>query len=250
MLTRTPLRLSLCAALLLVAAGCAAPASEANPPPGWTTVALDDLGTFRPVAANWRIAGGAESDPSVREHLSATPGTGVLVNQPGPALGDNLFTVMEHGDLELELEFLMPAASNSGVYLQGRYEIQLRDSWGVENPGFGYTGGIYERFDENRPQGQQGFEGVAPLVNASRPPGEWQSLRIVFEAPRFDGSGRKTENARFLRVEHNGVLVQENVQVTGPTRAAAWEDEQPLGPLMLQGDHGPIAFRNIRYRSR
>jgi hypothetical protein len=110
---------------------------------------LDDLSPFRAVPANWRVAGGAESDPLVREHLSATPGTGVLVNQPAPAVGENLFTVMEHGDVELELEFLMLAASNSGVYLQGRHEIQLRDSWGVENPGFGYTGGVYERFGES-----------------------------------------------------------------------------------------------------
>jgi hypothetical protein len=70
----------------------------------------------------------------------------------------------------------------------------------------------------------------------------------VFRAPHFDAAGKKTANALFVKVVQNGVVIHENVQVTGPTRAASFQDEKPLGPLMLQGDHGPVAYRNIRIR--
>ena len=84
--------------------------------------------------------------------------------------------------------------------------------------------------------------------NASRRPGEWQGFHIWFRAPRFDASGKKTENARFLRVLHNGLTVQKDVEVDGGTRAHMNLTEAPLNPLMLQGDHGPVAYRNIYVR--
>lgn len=102
-------------------------------------------------------------------------------------------------------------------------------------------GGIYERWANDR-----GYDGVAPRVNACKPAGEWQTVEAVFRAPRFDAAGRKTENARFKRVELNHVLIHEDVEVTGPTRGSHYEDEQPYGPLIAQGDHGPVAFRNVR----
>jgi hypothetical protein len=71
-------------------------------------------------------------------------------------------------------------------------------------------------------------------------------MRISFQAPRFDAAGKKTENAKFLRVELNGVLIHEDVELSGPTRGAMSNDERPTGPLRFQGDHGPVAFRNIR----
>jgi hypothetical protein len=77
------------------------------------------------------------------------------------------------------------------------------------------------------------------------PPGQWQSFDVTFRAPRFDASGNKVANALFEKVIHNGVVVHENAEVTGSTRAAAYKDEKSTGPLMLQGDHGPVAYRNI-----
>jgi hypothetical protein len=129
----------------------------------------------------------------------------------------------------------------------GRYEVQLLDSWGVAEPAFNDLGGIYQRWDAGAPEGERGYHGQPPRVNVARAPGLWQHLRIVFQAPRFE-DGRKVENARFDEVVLNGVVVQKNVEVTGPTRSAAFPDEQRTGPLLLQGDHGPVAFRNIRYR--
>ncbi|MCX6634974.1 MAG: DUF1080 domain-containing protein, partial [Acidobacteria bacterium] len=90
--------------------------------------------------------------------------------------------------------------------------------------------------------------GSAPAVNANRRPGEWQSFQIWFRAPRFDAAGKKTGNARFIRVLHNGVPVQTDVEVDGPTRAHMNIPEAPLNPLMLQGDHGPVAYRSIHIR--
>ena len=209
---------------------------------------LESMGAFRAVGPNWHIAGEVESDRETRWSLDAAPGSGILVNIPEEDANDNLFTTWEHGDIELELDFMMPKGSNSGIYLQGRYEVQLLDSWGVTHPTFGDCGGIYERWDDNRPEGRQGYEGQPPRINASRAPGLWQQYKIIFHAPRFDDDGNKIANARFVRVEHNGVVIHENVEVTGATRAAAFDDEQPMGPLMIQGDHGPVAFRNIRYK--
>ena len=209
---------------------------------------LEDLSSFRHPGENWAIAGAVRANPEVRRDLSSEPGTGVLVNLPTDEAAENLFTDWEHDDLAIDLEVLMPKGSNSGVYLQGRYEIQLLDSWGVENPRHGDIGGIYQRWDPDRPEDERGYEGHPPRVNAARAPGEWQHLEIDFRAPRFDDDGRKISNGRFLRVVLNGELLHEDVEVKGPTRAAAFDDEQPTGPLMLQGDHGPVAFRNIRFR--
>ncbi|NDF95727.1 MAG: DUF1080 domain-containing protein, partial [Proteobacteria bacterium] len=91
---------------------------------------------------------------------------------------------------------------------------------------------------------QASDEGAAPRVNASRPPGVWQSFEITFRAPRFDSGGNKIQNAAFLKVVHNGETIHENVELSGPTRGGRG-DESERGPFRLQGDHGPVAFRNL-----
>jgi hypothetical protein len=139
---------------------------------------------------------------------------------------------------------MLAKGSNSGVYLHGLYEIQIFDSWGsIEGMKTSDGGAIYHRWIENR-----GVGGSPPLVNASRRPGEWQSYQAWFRAPRFDAAGRKLEPARFLRVLFNGVPVQKNVEVEGPTRAALSLPEGTQNALMIQGDHGPVAFRNVYVR--
>jgi hypothetical protein len=88
---------------------------------------------------------------------------------------------------------------------------------------------------------------TAPLTYGARPAGQWRSFEIWFRAPRFPG-GRIAENTRFLCVLHNGVLVQENVEAEGPTRASMSIPDAAMNPLMLQGDHEPVAYRNIYIR--
>lgn len=170
------------------------------------------------------------------------PGGTILNGRTGRAA--NLVTEQKFGDIELYLEYLIPKGSNSGVYLHGLYEVQIFDSWGsTEEMSTSDAGAIYHRWINNR-----GVGGSAPSRNASRRPGEWQSFYIWFRGPKFDSSGRKTENARFLRVVHNGLSIQKDVEVDGPTRAAMEIPEAATNPLMLQGDHGPVAFRNIYWR--
>ncbi|MEX2569064.1 MAG: family 16 glycoside hydrolase [Cyclobacteriaceae bacterium] len=206
---------------------------------------FEDLKKFGKLPKNWKLVGGVGADWKHDTFLSTSEGTGTLVNEPTAKNREHLVSGFDHGDMELELEFMVPKGSNSGIYLQGRYEIQILDSWGKNHPGSGDAGGIYQRYDE---ENQKGFEGKAPRTNASKAPGLWQQLKINFEAPRFDATGQKVKNAKFNQVYLNGVLVHENVEVTGPTRSALFEDEMPRGPIMIQGDHGPVAIRNITYK--
>ena len=208
-------------------------------------IPLDSFAAFASPGANWMLAGGLSGDPRRDLALEPTPGTGVLVNVAPESSGDNLRTSWEHGDIELAFEFLLPPKSNSGVYLMGRYEVQLIDSWGVDTPTVHDCGAIYQRWITAE---KRGYEGSAPRANASRAPGLWQTMRIVFQAPRFDQSGKKIASARFLEVEHNGFLIHQNVEVTGPTRGAVFSEEAASGPILIQGDHGPIAFRHFTIR--
>ncbi len=123
----------------------------------------------------------------------------------------------------------------------------MLDSWTRLPVTSSDCGGIYQRWTPNRGRS----EGTAPNMNVARAPGLWQQLRIKFRAPRFNDKGEKIANAVFEEVYLNDVLVQQQVQVTGPTTSAMYpneKDEKATGPLVLQGDHGKAAFRNIRYR--
>ena len=169
--------------------------------------------------------------------------SGVILNGPTGRTA-NLCTERAFGDVELYLEFMLAKGSNSGVYLQSLYEIQIFDSWGSSDaPTTSDGGAIYHQWIEER-----GVGGSAPLVNASRRPGEWQTYQAWFRAPRFDASGKKIAPARFQRVLFNGQLVQKEVDAAGPTRAHLAIAEAAENPLMIQGDHGPVALRNIYIR--
>ncbi|GAB3551518.1 3-keto-disaccharide hydrolase [Spirosoma fluminis] len=215
----------------------------------YTTVNLQTLTDFRPTGSNWKIVGDVFYDLNTAGKGKTGSGTGILVNDLSGKSKDHLFTKMEHGDIELELDFMMEKGSNSGVYLQGRYEVQLFDSWGAKVPRSTDCGAIYERWDESKPEGQKGYQGHPPTQIVSKAPGLWQHIKIVFRAPRFNEKGEKLANARFIKVIQNGVTIHENIEVTGPTRASAFQDEKPTGPLVIQGDHGPVAIRNIRYKA-
>ncbi len=141
------------------------------------------------------------------------------------------------GSAKIHLEFMTPymphargqARGNSGVYVQGRYEIQILDSFGLEGR-INECGAIY---------------GVKPpRINMCFPPLSWQTYDIEFHAAKYDASGKKIKNAR-MTVWHNGVLIHRDVEIPGPTRAAILPETPEPGPLYLQ-DHGnPVRFRNI-----
>jgi hypothetical protein len=125
---------------------------------------------------------------------------------------------------------------NSGVYLQGRYEIQILDSYINKTYYDGQAGAVYKEY--------------APLVNVCRKPGEWQAYDIIYHAPRFDDAGKLLKPGR-VTVLQNGVLIQDNVEIKGPTGAAGEPKytAHPLKqPLTLQDHHNPVRFRNIWIR--
>jgi hypothetical protein len=152
-----------------------------------------------------------------------------LINQQRG--GVDIFTTAEFGDCILSIEVLVPRGSNSGIYMMGNYEIQVLDSWGKAQIGPGDMGGLYGA--------------AAPLLNAANEPGTWQEFIIDFQAPRF-ADGKKVANAVFRKVTLNGKVIHENVEMKSATGGNLGRGEQPTGPLMFQGDHGPVAYRNIR----
>ncbi len=207
---------------------------------------LKDLSSFKAPGKTWTLANGVTASLSDVNVLDMVKGDGILVNVSNSKdHGSDLFTIAEYGDVILELDYLLAKGANSGIYLQGNYEVQLEDSWGILNPTSANNGGIYQRWDESKPEAQKGYQGYAPRQNVSKAPGLWQHMKIVFQAPRFDASGSKTANARILGVELNGVLIHDNIELFGPTRGAN-DKEKALGALRLQGDHGSVAFRNIK----
>ena len=215
------------------------------------TLSLNDMSAFRPIKENWVIVGGITASIDQTNMTTTEAGTGILsckheIGKYG--IEKDILTLMEHGDLDLDLDFMMAKGSNSGIYLQGRYEVQLNDSWGNRNPKYGDVGGIYERWDESKPEGLKGYQGIAPRLNVAKAPGLWQNIKISFQAPRFDAAGKKISDAKILSIILNGVLIHENVELTGPTRGTLLDNEVSKGPLRFQGDHGNVAFRNIKYK--
>ena len=150
----------------------------------------------------------------------------------------------KHSDVQMKMEFMISKGSNSGAYFMGRYEIQILDSFNKPKAGFGDLGGLSQRWDSQR--NPAGFGGVAPLLNAAKAAGEWQTMEVVFRAPRFAADGNKLHHAKFVKVLINGKLVQQNIQAKGPTRSSRFNDES-AGPesLYIQGDRGPIAIRKF-----
>jgi len=187
--------------------------------------------------SKWRAANGKPSGWKVQ--------SGNLVVPPkGTENGGDIFTKDEFRDVQLHIEFATPnpphgdsqGRGNSGVFFLGQYEFQVLDSYNNRTYADGGAASMY---------GQH-----PPLVNASRPPGQWQVYDIIFTAPRFkDG---EVETPAYLTAFHNGVLVQNHAAYLGPsnhrTLAKYGSGGKSIGPIKLQ-DHGdPIRYRNIWVR--
>lgn len=217
----------------------------------WSELSRDDgYAAWRQPVGLWYRTNEVTLKPANRRQLVGQPvGGPIMVNGPSGRTRD-LVTKDKFRDVEFHCEFLMGEKSNSGVKFIGHYEIQLFDSYG--KPGGELTGsdcgGVYPR-GEPLPSYHTIDRGSPPRVNACKKAGEWQSLDIIFRAPRLGPDGMKSENARFVKVVLNGQVIQEDIELKYPT-GSAWRKskEVPEGPILLQGDHGPVAFRNVRVR--
>ena len=174
-------------------------------------------------AAKWKVENG---------YFEVVPKTGQLYTKDG------------YGDCQLHIEFAEPSPAkgedqdrgNSGVFLHGLYEVQVLDSYQSKTYADGQASAVYGQFP--------------PLVNASRPPAQWQVYDIIFHGPRFDGEGKLTRPAR-ITAFHNGVLVQDNVELTGPTghhQRPPYKATPEKLPLSLQDHNHPVRYRNIWIR--
>jgi hypothetical protein len=229
-------RISIAALALFQLATIAAdaPKGEAEPP-----VIQPGKGTQPPSDAivlfdghdlsHWSGAQGGDAKWTVSNGVATVNGTG------------SIRTKEEFADVQLHVEWATPSEvkgdgqgrGNSGIYLQGRYEIQVLDSYNNKTYFNGQAGAFYGNF--------------APLVNASRKPGEWQTYDIIFHPPTAGANGKAVEPGSFT-VLHNGVLVQDHIPVKGATTAAELQGTAATGPLILQ-DHGnPVRYRNIWIR--
>jgi hypothetical protein len=182
--------------------------------------------------SNWESVNGGPAEWKVEKGDFATV----------PGKGD-IRTKQAFGDCQLHVEWASPNPphgedqdrGNSGVYLQSLYEVQVLDSYQSPTYPDGQAAAIYGQY--------------APLVNACRPPGQWQSYDIVFHGPRFDAAGKLTRPATYT-VFHNGVLVQDHVTVLGRTDGEhePYEQTPTKLPLKLQDHNHPVRFRNIWIR--
>jgi len=212
--------------------GTPSTADKPGTPPSDAVVLFDgkDLSKWRQdkdgSPAKWKVASG---------YAEVAAGTGDIRTEQG------------FGDCQLHVEWMAPDPpqgkggqdrGNSGVFLMGRYEVQVLDTYRNENKTYadGQAAAIYGQYP--------------PLVNAARPPGQWQTYDIVFRAPRFDSAG-KVQRPAYLTVLHNGVLVQDHRELTGPTAHKArppYEAHADKLPLKLQDHSHPVRYRNIWIR--
>jgi len=216
---------------------------------GWIPLVSSDdsFSAWSQPTKEWYSAGDAALDPKNPRLLVGKDGSGVMING-AEGKTRSLCTIRnDFRDVELHVEFLIAKGSNSGIIFHGNYEIQILDSAHVRKPTAGHCGGVYPRA-EAKPKYHHIDKGSPPRVNAAKAPGKWQSYDIIFQAARFDASGKKTANAKFVKVVHNGVVIQENVEVPYAC-GTNWDRKQhPQGPIIIQGDYGPIAIRNVRVR--
>ena len=165
---------------------------------------------------------------------------GVLIADKGSR---SIITKEEFGDCQLHLEWMAPKdrefkgqkGSNSGVFLMGRYEVQILSNYENKTYPDGQAGAIYSQYP--------------PLVNASVSPGTWQTYDIIFEAPEFDGD--KVKKPAYMTVIHNGVVIHNHQEVLGLTlwkKKSIYKPHGPKGPISLQYHNDPIRFRNIWVR--
>lgn len=218
------------------------------PEPAWTELLVQGKDSpWKAVDKGWVFAADAGLDAEKPARLKPKDGPGnVWVNGDTGRLKD-LITKADYTDVEVHVEFLLGKNSNSGIKFHAVYEIQLRDTAAKSGPLTGDDcGGIYPRADL-KPNYHHIDKGIGPKVNAAKPAGEWQTLDVTFRSPRLE-NGKKVKNAVVVLAKLNDKVIHENQELQHPTGNNYTKAEVEKGPFMLQSDHGPTAFRNVKIR--
>ena len=232
----------LLAAALLALASTGARADDA----GWTDLMTPDA--WKKFDDRWVVTDAVGLDPANPKKLAAAKADKGTIWVNGPGRVADLYTKADYGDCEVSLEFMIAKGSNSGVKFHGVYEVQILDSFGKKGPlGGNDLGGVYPLAKLTAPYTYLD-DGIAPKVNAAKPPGEWNTLTAEWQSPKFDAGGKKVADARLEKVTINGQVVHEGVAVKTPTGSNWGKPETAAGPFMLQADHGPTAVRAMKIR--
>lgn len=234
------IRLSLLCCLALIGSNAAA-----APPDEPIDFFGADLAAWKEPHGDWTQVAGVELDPKNAKKLLGKEGKGVWYNGV-KGRTSNLYSKQKFADIELHLEFNIPKGSNSGIKFHGHYEIQIDDSYGRKELNGEHCGGIYPRAEIQKGRYTHLDKGIPPKVNACKPPGEWQTLDVTFLAPRFGPDGKKIKNAMILKAVLNGQVIHDKQELLTPTGDRWVNKEMHEGPLMIQADHGPVAFRNMK----
>lgn len=186
--------------------------------------------------ADWSLVGAIQGDGWPVTTLTTIPGDGIIYVDAGKAT--SLHLPLEHGSTDLMLEFIHSPNAFFGLYLQGRYRLDLQGPAGA--------GTLYSGSQESGETAGR----YTPLVAAERSPGVWQRLRIVFKAPQFDEQGKKVASATVDQIYLNGQLIHHQRELYAPSTGATAADEIPLGGLVLWAERGQAAIRNLQYRQQ
>lgn len=231
----------------LFAVALARPLPLLGAPPDAIDMLADDLAAWKTPHGEWTQVAAVELDPKNARKLLAKEGKGIWYNGV-KGRTSNLYSKQKFADVEVHLEFNIPKGSNSGIKFHGHYEIQIDDSFGRKEISGEHCGGVYPRAEIQKGRYTHLDKGIPPKVNACKAPGEWQTLDVIFHAPRFDKDGKKVKNAMLVKAMLNGKVIHEMQELKTPTGDRWVNKEMHEGPLMLQADHGPVAFRNMTVR--
>ena len=216
---------------------------------GWIDLMTPDV--WKKVDDKWIFTDAVKLAPDAKDRadraLRAEPKAGgtIWVNGKTGRL-PNLITKDAFGDCEIHVEFLVAKGGNAGVKFHEVYEIAIQDSYGKKEVSGNDNGGVYPR--ANLEKGGYLDKGIPPKVNASKAPGEWQTLTAIWKSPRVNDKGEKTASAVIVKATLNGQVIHENQEVKTPTGGNWAKKEVATGALMLQCDHGPTAWRNVKIR--
>lgn len=227
----------------LIAAADEPQKRPARPDVGWIDLMKPTV--WKKYDPAWIVTDEVKLDPEKNTRLKANrteSGPAWLNGEKGRL--PNLITKESFGDCEVHVEFLIAKKSNAGIKFHEVYEIQILDSFGKKTVDGTDMGGVYPRADIKK--GGYLDRGIGPKVNAAKPAGEWNTLDVVWKSPRFDAKGDKIASAMIVKATLNGQVIHENQEVKTPTGGNWMRKETATGAFMLQSDHGPTAWRNVR----